>query len=338
MPECFEPWKNMTIQPEGNVFPCSWAPISVGSINDASLDELWNSERMQEYRNKLLKKDYSICSPGCPLFLEKRAPHPYNECYQVSSAKAKANIALNKDELGRGGLVLKSKPQYMNINITNRCNMKCIMCYLPADRKNMEIPLSISGQLEKYYPYLLDIIFSGGEPFLRTDWLKKLPHSRNYPDLGISFITNASLFNDATLRTLENVPLRWIIVSIDAATKKTYEKIRVGASWEKTMSSLKKLIAFSRAQKNPFRIIMDMTVIILNYPEIPQFIGMGKDLGVAIQMRPVSGEYHGQNIFASPEQIKKFKAVADKGLEVINEINPEIEPASLAWLKKVAGR
>jgi len=65
---CLMPWKSLFIDgsQKGKVYPECLCRIPVGDIFENSLEELWNNERMQAYRKKII--DYNIknwCNSAC---------------------------------------------------------------------------------------------------------------------------------------------------------------------------------------------------------------------------------------------------------------------------------
>ena len=42
--------------------------------------------------------------------------------------KQKDNTKLNQQEMKEGATILKSKPQRLALELTNACNLRCIMC------------------------------------------------------------------------------------------------------------------------------------------------------------------------------------------------------------------
>lgn len=64
--ECFIPWQNVSIAPNGDVFPC--LSYKVGNIKNTPLKEIWNGERYIEFRQMLKKhKIISACETCCQL-------------------------------------------------------------------------------------------------------------------------------------------------------------------------------------------------------------------------------------------------------------------------------
>jgi MoaA/NifB/PqqE/SkfB family radical SAM enzyme len=64
---CNYPWKSMWIcaSKEGNIFPDCWCREPIGNIFQDSLLEVWNSERMQGYRKRIIANDTSLCQEEC---------------------------------------------------------------------------------------------------------------------------------------------------------------------------------------------------------------------------------------------------------------------------------
>ncbi len=47
---CSMPWYRMSIQPNGDVYPCPVASNPIGNMNTESIDEIWNSNSMNSFR------------------------------------------------------------------------------------------------------------------------------------------------------------------------------------------------------------------------------------------------------------------------------------------------
>lgn len=75
---CYWPWSDPYIKWDGTMVPCCQdinAIYPLGRIQDSSLDEMWNSEKMQSLRRIHLSGDYSIVPlcKGCNMY-KPRAP------------------------------------------------------------------------------------------------------------------------------------------------------------------------------------------------------------------------------------------------------------------------
>ena len=103
-------------------------------------------------------------------------------------------------------------------NITRRCNLKCVHCY--AHAKNIPFDNELSTTEGKN---LIDdlaefgvpvILFSGGEPLVRKD----LPELADYAvkkGMRAVISTNGTLITPQTARTLKNIGLSYVGISLD---------------------------------------------------------------------------------------------------------------------------
>ncbi len=107
-------------------------------------------------------------------------------------------------------------------NITRRCNLKCVHCY--AHAKNIPFDNELSTTEGKF---LIDdlaefgvpvILFSGGEPLVRKD----LPELADYAvkkGMRAVISTNGTLITPQTARTLKNIGLSYVGISLDGMEK-----------------------------------------------------------------------------------------------------------------------
>lgn len=101
-----------------------------------------------------------------------------------------------------------------------------------------------------------------------------------YPDLRIHIITNGILFTEKAWQQFSNCHYAFedIRISVDAASKQTYETNRLGGDWDKLMQSLNFV---SRLKKEGLvsRTFISMVVQDNNFREMIQFYDMGVELG-----------------------------------------------------------
>lgn len=147
------------------------------------------------------------------------------------------NIFLNEYELASKKFFLKSKPRFLLVILSNLCNLKCIMC-------NQEKKIIKHLNKNVLYKYILKnlvyfekIIWQGGETLILPYIKDILMETTKYPKLNQTIITNFQSVSDEILDLIikNNINL---IISIDGATKKTYEKIRKGASFETLIKNI----------------------------------------------------------------------------------------------------
>ncbi|MBF0344197.1 MAG: radical SAM protein [Nitrospirae bacterium] len=141
-------------------------------------------------------------------------------------------------------LLYWNAPRVAFFEVTNHCNLRCVMCAhtqegLRMEKGHMEWPL-----FEDVFRQCGDIksvcLFSAGEPLLARNWDSIVGYCvENLPDgVDITFSTNGLLFTKEKILPLlgKNVS---ITISVDGATQNTYESIRQGGSFEKLLRNIR---------------------------------------------------------------------------------------------------
>jgi MoaA/NifB/PqqE/SkfB family radical SAM enzyme len=112
-----------------------------------------------------------------------------------------------------------------------------------------------------------------------------------YPDCRLMMITNGLLLDS---KFLDLMPGRfsWVGVSVDGACKATYERIRVGASWERLLRNIQLLVSPPRRD---YDISILFTIMRSNFHDLPAMREFANSLGVKLSIHPVRGRTHVQN-------------------------------------------
>jgi len=67
---CIFPWTAFNISPYGDIFPC--IALNVGNIREKSLWQIWNGQKMRQFRQKLKKHQvFPACQGCCNLWLKE---------------------------------------------------------------------------------------------------------------------------------------------------------------------------------------------------------------------------------------------------------------------------
>ena len=132
-------------------------------------------------------------------------------------------------------------PRQFWIEITNECNLRCIMCPSSKGLKrkigmmDMDIFSRIIDQILVVKPTI--ILHVAGEPLLNKDLFKMIGYAKK-SGCCVWLNTNATLLTrEMSLRILES-SLDHIIFSFDGFTREVYEKARVGAEFEQVKSQI----------------------------------------------------------------------------------------------------
>jgi radical SAM protein with 4Fe4S-binding SPASM domain len=141
--------------------------------------------------------------------------------------------------------VNSAEPIEIIIEITNNCNLDCIMCprlnmARPEGYMELEMFQSIIDQVKEYAEL---VYLSGGlgDPLLHPKYAEMVRYAvENDVRLGVS--TNATMLTSKNIDMLLSAEPDLILLSLDGARKETHEKIRVGSKFERTMAGVENLL------------------------------------------------------------------------------------------------
>lgn len=172
-------------------------------------------------------------------------------------------------------------PVFIEVEVTTRCNLRCIICEhtywneLPKDMTFYEFKKIIDQ-----FPILCWIGLTGiGESFLNKDFLKMLEYVKKEKQSFIELYDTFYFIDEDKANRLIELKVDRILVSLDAAKKETYEKIRCGSDFEKVIKNVRYLFKRKMETKSEFpKIDFHFIINKLNYNEIPEFIELVDDL------------------------------------------------------------
>ncbi len=130
-------------------------------------------------------------------------------------------------------------PIHIDIELGYSCNLKCIMCpygspsYKHPDYfgKNLKTDLIKKVILEGVPKGLSSIRFSLlNEPLLHPELPDLIHYAKKNGIIDCFITTNGILLNETISEKLIDAGLTHLMISLDASTKETYEKIRVGGN------------------------------------------------------------------------------------------------------------
>lgn len=168
------------------------------------------------------------------------------------------------------------------------CNLRCRTCYFSApDAHNIfrtAMPLEDFRSLAKDIFPLTRILYlsCGAEPFLTKGFEKYIQIAGQYRIPYTGYITNGLLFTeDIILSGVEN-RISEITISIDGASKQTYEYIRQGGNFDQLISKLQLYRDTVERIKKPLPLLrFNYTVTRTNHQEMPLLMDLAAEFGVS---------------------------------------------------------
>ena len=243
---CQAPFTTMNFNQGGRITVCcANRDYAVGFYPQRSLMDIWNGEELKKLRDEMDKFSFELGCQQCSLMLDSAN---YKTLKIKHYDTEDSTLSEGFDDSYR-----KLKyPYRLDFELSNKCNLECIMCtgvYSSSIRKNRENrePLPEIYETDEFFeelkPFLLNakrINFFGGEPFLIGTYYKIFDFLLEQKSQTLCYIqTNGTIYNDKIGRYLENLNIN-LSVSLDAATKEIYEKIRRNAQYDRVISNIEK--------------------------------------------------------------------------------------------------
>jgi len=194
------------------------------------------------------------------------------------------NEALAEEEQQKHSPITRAMPTFMIMNMDNQCNLRCIMCirrkYSEEDLNARSYDFEIFRRVaDEVFPYLRWVrLTTVGEPLMAQSFREQLKIAKKY-SVKVDLVTNVTLLDDDLIN--EILPVTDCLkVSIDGATKETYESIKVGAKFEQVIENIKRFNYFRREIQQDKRPRLALLYVLMrrNIEELPQFMKLAKEL------------------------------------------------------------
>lgn len=275
---CSVPFRAIEIMESKNYMCCaSWLLKELP--NNIPIKDLWNSKEAIEIRESVIDGSYRFCDKEqCP-FLSK--------LIKLNSTKdsplkhiSELDDTMKKSYESQNGFITDG-PKIVQFSFDRSCNYKCPSCRVDMIVANSDkiktINLTID-EIENAYANSIEIIYCSGtaDPFASASYRNFLRNfnPKKYPKLkSIHLHTNASLWNEDMWKSMPMVHkyVKSCEISIDAATKHTYENVtRLGGNWENLLSNLKFISTIETLQSIKCSFVVQQT----NYTEISSFVDL----------------------------------------------------------------
>jgi radical SAM protein with 4Fe4S-binding SPASM domain len=157
-------------------------------------------------------------------------------------------------------------PTLIEIEPTQSCNLRCRMChvsFMPQEPRPALDP-GLIDQLEGLHGTYF-FIGSNFEPMMNRGFAQMI---RKLTAMGgaMEIITNGTLLDEENVAALVDADLRQVIFSFDGMSESTYEYIRRGAKYRRTLDAI---VDFRRRfEKRETRFSVNYTVMRRNLPEL----------------------------------------------------------------------
>ena len=296
---CPRPFDTVLIDKMGSCYACectSWLPQSIGNLQIKSLSDIIDGSDMR-------KRLQGTIEDGT-----------YRFCNEHQCSYIKSNLFAD----GKKPTHIK----HLRLAIDDSCNLRCPSCrkgmifHKEGSAYNLGIKLAdrVNEWLYNYKHPIQVHMGSDGDPFASHVYRHFMEQTPERDNIKYSILTNALMFKEFHTRVpyvINN--LQELGVSIDGATKDTYEKLRLGGKWEKILEGLECIA--EQKQKHGFRFILHFVVQKDNYHEMETIIDLGEEYGAdrvwlnKIEDWGTSDDFHAQDIWSTSDYKEQFSKV-----------------------------
>src|SRR5215831_4872882 len=146
------------------------------------------------------------------------------------------------------------RPFHVILDLTSRCNLKCVMCYFsetdriafpPFDRAPADgnMPVEVFEKIAaELFPKAWRVALAcAAEPMIHPRFRELVAIAGRYGVPDLWFPTNMLAMTEPTARALIDARVSTVAASIDGVTRETYEKIRVPAKFDRLLAALETL-------------------------------------------------------------------------------------------------
>lgn len=251
----------------------------MGQYPAQSIKEIWTGKNARQLREYIKENDLTLGCSYCEALLVAG---------NFDAVKSKQYDTNPWNENGF--------PSVMEFELSNTCNLECIMCsgnfssLIRAKREKLP-PIKDAydkefvNQLEEFIPYLQEVKFYGGEPFLIELYYDIWERIGNInPGVRINVQTNATTLNNRVKEIMEHTTFQ-INVSLDSLQKETYESIRRNADFGRVMENIKYFYNYCKSRNTSFGI--SLCGMRQNWKEIPDFVSYCNELDIPLYIHTV---------------------------------------------------
>lgn len=247
--KCLAPWKAILVHSDGSISPDHQFKYSFGNLRNGTLKELMKSTEATALRAKILNGEVPEGCENC-IKKEKSVGH---------SRRIFFDHKLNKNSERTKSLPQAEAVEFLELNLSNLCNLKCRMCnsvsssswiseeklLATMDIPDIHLPIDpclkkvSDGEVEKFLQdpesllNLKYVALRGGEPLMNIQTLRILQKLIDWgvaTRITLDLSTNGTIFSEDILRILEQFKSVDFYVSVEACGD-LYAYIRGGSEY-----------------------------------------------------------------------------------------------------------
>lgn len=177
---------------------------------------------------------------------------------------------------------IRHVPYLLAVNLTARCNLSCMHCYMDAGQRlgeregeltHAEVA-ALFDDIARRAPGTI-VVLTGGEPLLRDD-IEDITASGVAAGLRVVLGTNGVLLSDKRIRRFKEIGLSGVGVSLDGVDADTHDAFRgVRGAFDRSTEALR------RCRTNNLHAQIHFAVMRTNYEQVRDVAFLARELGVS---------------------------------------------------------
>lgn len=172
----------------------------------------------------------------------------------------------------------RSMPEIVNLNHSNACNLRCIMCWHHTGVPIYGLDLhEVEKVIHQLFPTARKVILTAaGEPLIN--------HFDEITTLAAHYQTRIDMFTSCFNMTEERFRrsrelFDVLHVSMDCPDKEGYEKVRIRSDYDRVVNNLRMMKAVMDEEGKPFAYHCQAALLRSTVHFLPRFVGFVHDLG-----------------------------------------------------------
>ena len=179
--------------------------------------------------------------------------------------------------------VVATLPRSLYLETTNRCDSKCQTCIRTFQSLEPPADLTLAQvkAIAEQFPVLERVVLHGiGEPLLNAEIFEIVAYLKSRAPT-VLFNSDAISLTAERARRLIESGLDEYRVSLDAATRETYRRLRGVDQFDRVVANVRRLVELERERgRSVPRVSLWFTASRANLDELPAFVQLAADLGV----------------------------------------------------------
>ena len=149
-------------------------------------------------------------------------------------------------------------PLFLHLETSQICNLRCPSCpigqpeaytkYISSEKMDPNLYKKIILEGEKYNCPSMEPQGTN-EPFLDPNLEDYIRFAADHGFIDIMLNTNGTILSEERARKILKSGITRLRFSLDAATKETYEKVRLGAKYDVTMKNIERFLEIKKQEK-----------------------------------------------------------------------------------------